>query len=84
MKNLSRAIPAPDGGIISNSPCTPNNNFKKDTTMKTLFMMGVIAAVPLKTLVEGLSNAFGRIKEVLYELVDLTARERFEARKPRF
>jgi hypothetical protein len=29
-------------------------------------------------------HPFGRIKDALYELVDLTARERFEARKPCF
>ena len=29
-------------------------------------------------------GAMERIKETLYGLVDMTARERFEARKPRF
>jgi hypothetical protein len=30
------------------------------------------------------AGAVLRFKEVLYDLVDMTARERFEARKPRF
>ncbi len=36
-----------------------------------------------RTEAQGSGHPFGRIKDALYELVDLTARERFEARKER-